>query len=474
VAGTVAPDNTLRYTFRSLLGDRGLLLYSPLLLWAIAGLAVAVSNRRHPARLEGIILGAAMLAHALFIYTRTDNFGGKAYGARYFILLLPFLFYFLNFSLPTDFRSLRGKLAAAALIVAILLSVGSAFQGAQAPWQTVQPLLYLQIRPFAPPLTLCANTGDGACLDSVLYPCGLAEFGLVQRRTEPPPMDHRLEANFGGQVMLLGFDLPARRVQPGQALPLTLYWQSLAPMEADLVQFNHLLDGRLERWANLERLPVMPYTTSCWAPGEVVVDRYELQVNEKTPGGVYTLLTGLYPQEAGYEAPLTLVREDQPLDTSSVNLGQLKIGGPPPGAVPSKAAPDHPLDVTLGQVIALRGFDLARQDESLLMRLYWQSLAPTETDYTVFIHVRNPGGDVVAQMDRPPLNGDYPTSLWDPGEVVLDEIVVHLPAELPGAEYTVQVGLYNFADGTRLAVPGSTDNSIDLAVVESHGPDRQE
>jgi hypothetical protein len=77
-------------------------------------------------------------------------------------------------------------------------------------------------------------------------------------------------------------------------------------------------------------------------------------------------------------------------------------------------------------------------------------------------------------MDRPPLNGDYPTSLWDPGEVVLDEIVVHLPAELPGAEYTVQVGLYNFADGTRLAVPGSTDNSIDLAVVESHGPDRQE
>ena len=466
VGGAVAPDSPLQYTFRSLLGDRGLLLYSPLLLWAIAGLIIALRKRGHPARLEAIILGLAILAHAVFIFTRTDNFGGKAYGARYFILALPFLFYFLTFSLPTDFRSLKGKVAIGAFLVTVVVSVWSAFQGAQAPWQTIQPPLFLQTRAFTPSLTICSNIGPEACLDRLLYPCGLADFGLARRRYELPPMDHRLEANFADRVILLGYDLPDRRIQRGQALPLTLYWQSLTATEADYIQFNHLLDDQLEKWANLERLPVTPYTTSCWVPGEVIVDRYDLQIDEQTPAGIYTLLTGLYPRQNGYLAPLPLVQSGQALDTTSVNLGRLKIGGAPPGLTLVQATPDQPLDVSLGQVIALRGFDLSQQEQTLVLGLYWQSLAQTETDYTVFIHVLDARGEVIAQMDRPPLNGHYPTSLWDAGEIVLDEVAVPLPQALPANGYSVHVGLYNFADGTRLPVPGSADNGIKLTVVE--------
>ena len=511
VGGTTSPHNILSYTFRSLVGDRGLLLYSPLLFWTIAGLINIARRRQHPRRLEGAVFALAMLAQATFIYTRTNNFGGKAYGGRYFIILLPFLFYFLIFSLPTSltgsstfhsFRRLkrprRGKIALAAFALAALLSVTSAYQGSRAPWQTIQPLLFLQTRPYTPPVTVCSNLqvrplAGKACLDTMLYPCGLASFGLVRRQFERPPMQHTLLANFADQVMLLGYDLPARRLKRGEDLPLTIYWQSLAEMNEDYIQFNHLLDSQLVKQVDQERLPVKPYTTSCWKTGEVIVDHYTLAINDTTPAGVYQLLLGLYPARLGYTAPLHLVQEGKPTDwnvpgggTTSVTIGPLKVAGPPPGAVVSEARPAHPLDITLGGVISLRGYDLVPGDEELLVRLYWESLGPTETDYTVFVHLRNqtpfgdvPAGELMAQLDRPPLAGAYPTSLWAPGEIIRDEIILPLPADLPAAKYTILVGLYDFASGARLPVAAkssqrrtsskgvsSTDDSIELAVVE--------
>ena len=38
-----------------------------------------------------------------------------------------------------------------------------------------------------------------------------------------PPIQHRLSANLGDQVELLGYDLDSKQVQPGQAVHLTLY-----------------------------------------------------------------------------------------------------------------------------------------------------------------------------------------------------------------------------------------------------------
>jgi hypothetical protein len=47
-----------------------------------------------------------------------------------------------------------------------------------------------------------------------------------------------VEANFANQVKLRGYVLPSRRIDPGGGLPLTLYWQSLAPVLGDYVIFD--------------------------------------------------------------------------------------------------------------------------------------------------------------------------------------------------------------------------------------------
>jgi hypothetical protein len=102
---------------------------------------------------------------------------------------------------------------------------------------------------------------------------------------------------------------------------------------------------------------------------------------------------------------------------------------------------------------------MSLEPEALGLTLYWRSDAMLPADYTTFVHVRDSTGQatgqtgtIVAQMDRPPADGAYPTSLWDPGEVVRDSIQIPIPAQVPAGEYEIVVGLYDFVTGRRLAV----------------------
>jgi hypothetical protein len=84
--------------------------------------------------------------------------------------------------------------------------------------------------------------------------------------------------------------------------------------------------------------------------------------------------------------------------------------------------------------------------------LCWESLAPAALDYTVFVHLYDAQGELVATGDGQPLNGAYPTHLWQPGDRVVD---VHLLAAASGdvsgdGGYQVGVGLYDLGSGLRL------------------------
>jgi hypothetical protein len=122
------------------------------------------------------------------------------------------------------------------------------------------------------------------------------------------------------------------------------------------------------------------------------------------------------------------------------------------------------------------GFDLTGQSASdkqpsnpLRLTLYWQAVARPTADYTVFAHVRDATGETIAQQDSPPVGGNYPTSLWDAGEIVKDELVIPLE-QVKAGRYEVVVGLYDFATGARLSVQGREDNTILLQRIEVSAP----
>jgi hypothetical protein len=465
VAAMSVPKNIWDYIFRSLVGDQGVLSHSPLLLWPIAGLISVLRNRRHPFRLEAVWLALGLLLYILIVVTRTDNFGGKAYGARFFILLLPLLFYFTAFLPQLEVKTLKGKLIAAILALGILLSVFSAYQGVLNTWDRVRPPLFFQTRAYKPFLTVCSNLNENTCLDAVLDRCSPANVGYFPRQYEAPEMQQVLNANFANRIELLGYDLVERHLRPGEALPVILYWRGLQAMDENLTQFNHLLDQHQVQRGGYDRVPRETYVTTCWQPGEVVADGYTLPIDNDAPDGVYQLDVGLYARRSGQAVPLPLIQDGQPTGVTSAAIGPIQVGDPPPDVVVSQVQPDRVLDADLGGVIRLKGYNLRVEPESLQLDLFWESLAPTNAEYTVFIHLLDQNGVMVSQLDRPPAAGQYPTSLWRPGEIIADSLTLPAPVGPAHQEYSIVAGLYDFHTGTRLKLDTGGADSLQLAPV---------
>jgi hypothetical protein len=130
----------------------------------------------------------------------------------------------------------------------------------------------------------------------------------------------------------------------------------------------------------------------------------------------------------------------------------------PAGSAPSPT-PEHPVDVTFGQAIRLLGYSLdkdrAAPGEALPLVLYWQAVAPLDQDYTVFAHLlgaHNPatGGPLWAGHDGQPVGGQYPTAVWQPGQVILDHHPLAIPAGTPPGTYQLEAGLYLLSSLARL------------------------
>ncbi|MCB0177482.1 MAG: glycosyltransferase family 39 protein [Anaerolineae bacterium] len=296
------------------------------------------------------------------------------------------------------------------------------------------------------------------------------EVANFDRNFTPPEMDHVLNANFNDEVMLLGYDLPTRRIESGSdGIPLVLYWQSLNRIENNYIIFDRLLDETQQPWGGYDRLPKETYPTYLWVPGEVIADGFAVPVDPAAPDGIYTIDIGLYPQSDTQAVPLPLLQDGLPSGKNSVRLGPLKIGrSPAQSQAAAEIDPQTPLRLDLGDppVIRLSGYSLTSVADSgtMSVTLYWESLAPTPVDWSIFVHLRDQAGNIVAQKDGPAGGGPtvYPTSLWDAGEVIIDEIVMPLPDDPALDQYTLVVGLYNLADFSRLTVPDSPNNEIIL------------
>jgi hypothetical protein len=75
-----------------------------------------------------------------------------------------------------------------------------------------------------------------------------------------------------------------------------------------------------------------------------------------------------------------------------------------------------------------------------------------DIDYTVFAHLIDEEGKLVAQSDSQPRNGERPTTAWRYEEVVPETREVTLPGTLQPGRYTLCVGFYNLQTMQRLEV----------------------
>jgi 4-amino-4-deoxy-L-arabinose transferase-like glycosyltransferase len=115
----------------------------------------------------------------------------------------------------------------------------------------------------------------------------------------------------------------------------------------------------------------------------------------------------------------------------------------------------RPYQVTYGGVMKLLGYGVdresARPGESIEVTLYWQALAPMQRNYSIYIQISGQDRQRFVQVDSYPGGGSYPTSFWQPGEVMgfTYRVTVEALPEQPTAAF-LEVGLYDLETGERL------------------------
>jgi len=132
-------------------------------------------------------------------------------------------------------------------------------------------------------------------------------------------------------------------------------------------------------------------------------------------------------------------------------------------AVPTAVSdvPQHTLDIRFGDAIRLRGYSLSGNvvapGDMLQLALFWQAdaLRPIATRYKVFVHILDANENIAAQVDREPGGGLVPTTIWQPGQTIVDRYGLAIPSNAAPGRYRIAIGLYGF-DGVRLDVRGTS------------------
>jgi hypothetical protein len=115
------------------------------------------------------------------------------------------------------------------------------------------------------------------------------------------------------------------------------------------------------------------------------------------------------------------------------------------------------VEANLGDKARLLGYNIEgslQPGDNLHLTLFWQALSKMDCDYTVFTHLVDGEGRVWGQKDTPPLDGFYPTTYWEPGDVVRDQYEITISPEALAGEYQLEVGMYLAETGERLEVRG--------------------
>jgi hypothetical protein len=319
-----------------------------------------------------------------------------------------------------------------------------------------QPALYLAVGEGRAQAYLAASFAPYLLREERLPGYGTpARFYLLPAETAAAPLPRGATPlgwtlGTGGAALarLDGVALP-RRAAPGQAVEVTTFTSALAQPGTGVPDFSifaHFIgsDGRA---VAQQDAPAWP--SRYWRPGDRVVQWLDLAIPTDASPGLLLASLGMYstgtPDRPAVHPLVLRDGEGHELGASATGPA-LALPPPPPGL------PAHPLGVSFAGGIGLEGYDLARAGGALTVTLHWVATAAVPPDYTVFVHLLDASGRLVAQHDGQPAGGQFPTSFWRPGDRLADAHALSLPAALPAGTYRLEFGLYELPALRRLAV----------------------
>lgn len=286
-------------------------------------------------------------------------------------------------------------------------------------------------------------------------------------------------AVFDGRLELLAIDAPDV-LTPGEPTPVTLYWRLTEATGKDYFarlqawdsqntnQSQQLGSTIVNEGGTLLTIFSYLYPTVMWQAGEIVPETHWITVFDSAPDGAYRFAVGVYDYPGPTPVSAAPVPGMAQTQDSWLLAGRARIGAL--ASVPDINGVSLPVNAQLGDSIRLNHARLNPPPDELQpgaplnLQLDWQAIQPIAESYTLFVHVVDAGGRLVAQQDTLPFDGQYPTWAWMPGETVTTTHTLNIPADAQ-APLHVTVGLYAYPSLERLPVVQNGVESPDRLVL---------
>jgi 4-amino-4-deoxy-L-arabinose transferase-like glycosyltransferase len=272
-------------------------------------------------------------------------------------------------------------------------------------------------------------------------------------------------------AQLVGYDLPEPYALPGTYLPVELCWKPLGQTDVPYTVFVQLLDlsplndqnspgvwGGRRTYPGLGNLP-----TDRWTLDQPFCDRVLVHVSPETPTPLGAAIEiGFIEHQTGDRLQAENPDGD-PLDPAVVR-------GVPILMTAELSVVEQPSQYVLDRAIGLDRVQLSGPiRDTITVTLTWQSLQSVPYDATTFVHLTEAESNSLAQVDRQPLDGRFPTSYWIPGQVVVDVIQFSLTSNTYSGPLTLNVGMYTWPSLERLPVVDASgtpqrDNVITITI----------
>ncbi|MEP7286757.1 MAG: glycosyltransferase family 39 protein [Chloroflexota bacterium] len=288
---------------------------------------------------------------------------------------------------------------------------------------------------------------ETATLAGVVALCVVGYF-LPSYKVWPLPaaIAQPLSLRYGDVAELIGMSPNNPKGHPGDVIHIMLYWRALHTTPLELQTYLHTLDSDLVR---RDSFPAMGHLLSTdWQPDETWTESYVVPIPDNAPiRTIYPLLAGLY--DPVQHRPLAVT--DGLGNTTTPIIGHIIISGIAEAHAPAAYHFGNSIDLSVPQI--------TYNGNQLKVCLRWQSLHAMTTDYKVFVHVLTESDMLLTQADFQPRQGLYPTSDWEPGEIIPDcATLPNVPNLATGTR--IAVGLYDVTTGQRLAVQDANGNTL--------------
>jgi hypothetical protein len=288
--------------------------------------------------------------------------------------------------------------------------------------------------------------------ESVVFQTGGS--AIVQRDDPERPSGTQVPlAHFGDFLALADYAMPQQTFRPNDVISVTMQVKTLQVPQHQIVWRIQLRDLQNVPAAEVRRDPFdNKFPFHRWSPDRLVSQTLKLPIGDSVRAGLYDLQIGLYEVKSG--EPISFISLDGGSD-DVLHLGRVKILPPP--VTSHELASTMRTNAKFGSAVELLGYraknvSKLRPGDPLALDLYWQSHTATRDDYTVFVHLLDASGALIVQKDSAPRDGNYPTSIWDAEEIVVDSYALTIPPDARPGPYRVEVGVYSWPSLKRLDV----------------------